>query len=89
MIYSSLQPTVLINLFKSYCCSFYGSPLWKFNSTGFEKCCKAWNIAVRNLLHLPLKTHTWDTRPFNWTRSYKYSAAISQFLFLVGCFQFK
>ena len=25
--YSSLQPTVLINLFKSYCCSFYGSPL--------------------------------------------------------------
>ena len=57
--YSSLQPTVLINLFRSYCCSFYGSPLWKFNSTGFEKCCKAWNIAVRKLLHLPFKTHTW------------------------------
>ena len=61
--YSSLKPTVLINLFKSYCCSFYGSPLWKFNSTGFEKCCKAWNIAVRKLLHLPFKTHTWILGP--------------------------
>ena len=58
--YSSLQPTVSINLFKSYCCSFYGSPLWKFNSTGFEKCCKAWNIAVRKF---PLKTHTWILDP--------------------------
>ena len=57
--YSCLQPTVLNNLFKSYCCSFYGSPLWKFNSTGFEKCCKAWNIAVRKFLHLQFKTHTW------------------------------
>ena len=57
--YSSLQPTVLINLFKSYCCSFYGSPLWKFNSTCFEKCCKAWNIVVRQVLHLPFKPHTW------------------------------
>ena len=57
--YSSLQPTLLINLSKSYCYSCYGSPLWKFNSTGFEKCCKAWNIAVRKLLYLPFKTHTW------------------------------
>ena len=36
----------------------------KFNSTGFEKCCKAWNITVRKLLHLPLfKTHTWIIGP--------------------------
>ena len=54
--HSSLQPTVLIYLFKSYCCYFDGSPLWKFNYTGIEKCCKAWNIAVRKLLHLPFKT---------------------------------
>ena len=26
-------------LFKSYCCSFYGSFLWKYNSDGFRKCC--------------------------------------------------
>ena len=28
--YGNLQHTVLMNLFKSYCCSFYGSILWKF-----------------------------------------------------------
>ena len=32
--YGRLQTSVLINLFKSYCCSCYGSHLWKFNSTG-------------------------------------------------------
>ena len=39
--YGRLQTSVLINLFKSYCCYFYGSHLWKFNSTGFDKCCKS------------------------------------------------
>ena len=53
--FCSLQPTVLINLFKSYCCSSYGSPLWKINSTGFGKCCKAWNIAVVNCCTYHLK----------------------------------
>ena len=35
--YSHLQPDVLCRLFKSYCCSFYGSLLWQYNSKGFEK----------------------------------------------------
>ena len=39
--FEMLKSNVSINLFKSYCCSFYGSHLWKFNSTGFDKCCKA------------------------------------------------
>ena len=55
--FGKLQSKVLINLFKSYCCSFYGSHLWKFNSTGFDKCCKAWNIAIRTLLGLPYNAH--------------------------------
>ena len=29
-----LQTRVLITLFKAYCCSLYGSQLWKFNSVG-------------------------------------------------------
>ena len=29
--FGKLQSKILINLFKSYCCSFYGSHLWKFN----------------------------------------------------------
>ena len=56
--YDTLQPHMLINLFRSYCCSFYGSMLWKYNSEGFDKICKSWNIAIRTLLRLPFNTHT-------------------------------
>ena len=44
--YGRLQTSVLINLFKSYCCSFDGLHLWKFNFTGFDKCCKSWNPGI-------------------------------------------
>ena len=56
--YDTLQPHILINLFQSYCCSFYGSMLWKYNSEGFDKICKSWNIAIRTLLRLPFNIHT-------------------------------
>ena len=55
--YGKLQTSVLINLFMPYCCSFYGSHLWKFNSTGFDKCCKSWNLAVCKRLDIPFITH--------------------------------
>ena len=58
-----MQSKVLINLFKSHCCSFYGSHLWKFNSTRFDKCCKAWNIAIRKLLELPYNDHVYLLGP--------------------------
>ena len=61
--FGKLQSKVLINLFKSYCCSFYGSHLWKFNSTGFDKCCKAWNIAIRKLLELSYNAHVYLLGP--------------------------
>ena len=61
--FGKLQSKVLINLFKSYCCSFYGSHSWKFNSTGFDKCCKAWNIAIRKLLELPYNAHVYLLGP--------------------------
>ena len=41
-----LQPFVLSNLFKTFCCSFYGPPLWGFNSLSFVKICTTWNIGV-------------------------------------------
>ena len=34
------------NLFKSYCCYFNGSFLWKYNSNGFKKCCTQWNKSI-------------------------------------------
>ena len=46
--YGRLQTSVLINL---------------FNSTGFDKCCKSWNIAVCKLLHIPFNTHVWILGP--------------------------
>ncbi len=61
--YGMQHHSVLIRLFKSYCCSFYGSNIWKFNSKGFDKCCKSWNIAVRHLLNLQYNTHTWLLGP--------------------------
>ena len=61
--FGKLQSKVLINLFKSYCCLFYGSHLWKFNSSGFDKCCKAWNIAIRKLLELPYYAHVYLLGP--------------------------
>ena len=58
-----MQPSTLISLFKSYCCSFYGSHLWKFSSSGFDKCCKSWNIAVHILLGLPFNAHVYLLGP--------------------------
>ena len=54
-----LQPFVLGNLFKTFCCSFIGSPLWGFNSLSFKKICTTWNIGVRPILNLPYRAHTY------------------------------
>ena len=48
--YNHLQPNILMNLFKTNCCSAYNSDLWKFNYKGFDSYCKTWNVTVRRLL---------------------------------------
>ena len=55
--FGHLQPNIKGKLFNSYCCSFYGSPLWDFNSSSFKKVTTTWNIGVRTILDLPTKTH--------------------------------
>ena len=57
--FGHLQPHILINLFKTYCCSFFGSSTWRLNSARFKSCTTAWNVGVRRLLNLPNTTHTW------------------------------
>ena len=57
--FGHLQPKVLLNLFNTYCCSFYGSSIWGLHSNGFNSCVTAWNIGVRKILGLPYNTHTW------------------------------
>ncbi len=61
--YGGLQRPVLCKLFKSYCCAFYGSQLWTLDSNGFRSCCVQWNKAVRKVLRLPYRTHTWLLGP--------------------------
>jgi len=61
--YKGLKQDTMCQLFRSYCCSFYGSQLWDFKSAGFKKCCIQWNKAVRRLFNLNYRTHTWVLGP--------------------------
>ena len=84
--YGRLQTSVLINLFKSYCCSFYGSHLGKFNSTGFNKCCKSWNIDLRKFFHIPFNTHVWIFGPLIKQNNIKVQLQFRNFQFLLNAF---
>ena len=48
--FGHLQPHILINLFQTYCCSFFGSSTWRLNSAGFKSCTTAWNVGVGSTL---------------------------------------
>ena len=61
--FGHLQAPVLSKIFKTFCCNFYGSPIWDFNSTGFRKICTTWNIGVRTVLKLPFDTHCYFLGP--------------------------
>jgi len=61
--YGGVQSEILCRLFRNFCCSFYGSQLWDLQSSGFHSCCVQWNKAVRRLLRLPYRTHTWLLGP--------------------------
>ena len=58
-----LQHSILCKIFNSYCCSMYGSQIWKFNTNVFNQFCIYWNKAVCRLFHLPYCTHTWLLGP--------------------------
>ena len=56
--FGKLQQEVIARLFKSYCCSFYGSQAFQIDSTDDNRICITWNESVRNILKLPYTTHT-------------------------------
>ena len=65
--FGHLQPDVLINLFNTYCCSFY---IWIefvalaiLHPSGFKSCLTAWNIGARKVLNIPYRAHTWMLGP--------------------------
>ena len=53
--FGHIDPYYSCKLFKQYCCSFYGSPLWSFNSC--KDVCIAWRKALRKLWRLHPQTH--------------------------------
>ena len=57
--FGHLNPESVVTLFKSYCCSFYGTFLWKYNSDSFSKCCTQWNKCIIRIYYLPYNTHRW------------------------------
>ncbi len=44
-------------LFRHYCCSYYGLPLWPLQSDGVESLCVAWRKALRIIWRFHLQTH--------------------------------
>ena len=57
------QMYVLCKLFKIYCCSFYGSQMWKIKSLYIKNICIFWNKAVHRIVNVPYTTHTWMLGP--------------------------
>ena len=82
--FGHLQPKVLLNLFNTYCCSFYGSLTWGLHSNDFNSCVTAWNIGVRKILGLPYTTHTWMLGPLANSVHMKYKLYIRDLTFLTG-----
>ncbi len=44
-------------LFRQYCCSYHGSPLWPLQSHGVESLCVAWRKALRIIWKVHPQTH--------------------------------
>ena len=61
--FGHLQSHILSQIFKTHCCTFYGSALWYFNSEGFAKICTTLNKVVRTILKLPIRAHTYLRGP--------------------------
>ena len=55
--FGHLQASVLSNICKTFSYNFYGSPIWDFNSPGFNRLCTTWNIGVRTVLKLPFNNN--------------------------------
>ena len=53
--FGQLSNAVKCKLFKQYCCSFYGSPMWSLKSTVVESMCVDWRKALRSLCRVDPK----------------------------------
>ena len=63
------------------------SHLWKFNSSGFDKCGKSWNIAVCILLGLPFNAHVYLLGPLVGQLGMREQLYVRNFRFLWNVFR--
>ena len=61
--FGCLQMSVLVRLFKTYCCTFYRSHLSQTNSQSINSVCTSWNKGVRRILNLSLPQYNMDLTP--------------------------
>jgi len=56
--FNKLDLVVKIKLFCSYCSSIYGCEIWPLDSCFIEEFCSTWRSALRRLIGLPYKAHS-------------------------------
>jgi hypothetical protein len=61
--FGSMHSHTKYKLFNSYCCTFHGSQMWRLSCSDIVKIGTQWNKALRRLMHLPWRTHTWVLGP--------------------------
>lgn len=55
--FGHIHSFIKCKLFKQYCCSFYGAPLWYMHSKGVDNLCTAWRKALRVVWRVSNMTH--------------------------------
>lgn len=55
--FGNIHPFVKCKLFKQYCSSFYGAPLWLLSSHAVNNVCVSWRKALRKVWRLSPMTH--------------------------------
>ena len=47
--FGAIDSKIKCLLFKQYCCTFYGAPLWRNNGASLRHVCVAWRKALRSV----------------------------------------
>ena len=76
-------------LFKQYCCSFYGAPLFLLNSKRVQELCTAWRKALRQVWCISNMTHKYIVAMLSECMPLESSLNRRFVKFLKGCFERK
>ena len=63
--FGSMYSHIKWKLFVSYCTSFYGSQMWLLSCRSIPRLYVQWNKAVRRVMGLPARSHTWALGPLH------------------------